>query len=342
MGLSVDKKASSGAGNPVIKVGNNNGGFQNAPNVVQRTAPSTVVQNAPNVVQRTAPSTVLQNANANVQRAATAAQIAQAAAVAQQQAVAAAARAREILRVQVQGAIDSKTASNVSSIKLALAAPSWRGNLKVSNAKNNQKIVLPEQTEYEKAYAKAYWEAMNDADKIKEIGKKRPFWQTVGDKLTFGQDRREVAARKYAEEQAKKIQNTDFSGYESKINDYIKKQASAQDEVNRAAQTMTQAEYDKFVANKQSDLEKEYNSLVSEGAGYDAKQAAYGTKAGAKLTSFSASALSKVGTFASDKNPVWRATLGNGWENVPSLVRLPSRAVNWIGNINTKDRNIYE
>lgn len=306
----------------------------------QQTAPASAVQGSNYNPQQTAPASALQGSSYNPQ--ATAQAVAVAAAVAQQQAQIAAAKAKEILRVQVQGQIDTKTSANVQKIKLALAAPSWRGNLKVAKGANLPKIILPQQTEYDKAYAKAYSDALADFDKKRGVGQKRAFWQNLGDKVTFGQDRRDVAARKYAEEQAGKIQNTDFSKYESKINNYLKKQASAQDEVNKAAQNMTQAEYEKFIAGKQADLTKEYNSLVDEGAAYDGKQSAYGDSSKRKLTSFSAKALSKVGTFASDKNPVWRATLGGGWENVPSLVTLPGRGINWLGNLNTKDRTIFQ
>lgn len=324
---------------PVLKV-TNNYGFQGS------TVP---VQGSTYTPQKTAPSTVLQNPTYNPQastynpqqQAATAAAIAQAAAAAQQQAIAAAARAKEILRGQVQGQVDTKTATNLQQIKIALAAPSWKGRLTVDKKQPNVKIVLPEQTDYEKAYAKAYNEALADFDKQRQPGK-QGFWQKVGDKLTFGQDRRDVAARKYAEEQAKKIQNTDFSGYENKINAYIKKQAAVQSAVNNAALTMTQAEFDKYVADQQAAIDKEYQSLVSEGASYDAKQEAYGKSSQRPLTSFSAKTLKKAGWLVSDKNPVWRGTLGSGWENVPSIVSTPARVANWVGNINTKDRVIQQ
>lgn len=271
--------------------------------------------------------------------------VAQAAAIAQQQAQAAVVRAKEILRVQTQGQINSNTTANVQKIKTTIASPSWRGNLKVTQNKNQPKIITPQQTEYQKAYTDAYWSAIAEYDKKKAPGK-QGFWQKVGDKLTFGQDRRDIAARKYAEEQAGKIQNTDFSSYENKINDYLKKQAGMQDAVNKAAESMTQEEFDKYIAEQQSIIDKEYKSLVDEGANYDAKQAAFDTSSKQPLTSFGAKTLGKtvrgVKGFASDQNPVWRFTLGNGWENVPSLVRAPSRVVNWVGNINTKDRKIFE
>lgn len=322
---------------PVLKVVNNYG-WQGSQVNPQQTAPSTVLQNAPNLVQKTASSSVLQNT-------VTAQKIQAAAIAAQQAAIQAAARAKEILRVQVQGQVNSNVAANTQKIKLQMAAPTWRGNLKVSKSFKQPKIVLPEQSEYEKAYAKAYWDAVADFDKHRDGGNKKGL-SKLWDKVSFGQDRRDVSARKYAEEQAKKIMDKDFSGYENKINDYIAKQAKVQDSVNKAAQTMTEAQFNKFVAEQQAAIDKEYKSLVDEGASYDGRQSAYGKSSEKALTSFSAKALSKsvgaVKSFASDKNPIWRGTLGGGWENVPSLVTAPSRAVNWVGNINTKDREIYQ
>lgn len=334
--------------NPVATFSIPGGSIQGSNYNPQQTAPSTVVQN-PAPVYAYQPAYNPQPTAANPQPAAqvmpSAAQIAAQAEIMRQQAAAAAAAAREALRVQVQGQVDSKKQNVLAQIKIQLASSAWKGKLSLSKPQKTPNIILPEQTDYQKAYAKAYGQAINDFNKQRQPGKQN-FLQKLGDKVTFGQDRRDVAARNYAQQQAEKIMGADFKAYEEKINSYTKKLATVQAAVNKAVDTMSEAEFDKYLAEQQTAIDNEYNSLVSEGASYDGRQAAFGSSSQQPLTSFASKVLSKgvgaVKAFASDKNPIWRGTLGGGWENVPSLVTAPGRVVNWAGNINTKDRTIYQ
>lgn len=333
MGLSVDKKASQGSYNPKIGSVTTNSGMQGSTYNPQQTAPSTKLQNPAtvNTYQNTATARQLQNA-------ATQREIARVAEMQRQAAVAEAARQREIIRQQVQLKVD--TTVNSKRTQLSASAASVKQRITPGKVPS-YKIKLPEQSEYQKAYAKAYWEAMDEYDAARKPAKQN-FFQKVADKVTFGQDTRDVSARRYAEKRINEIMDRDFNSYETKVNTYVKKQATAQEAINRAALTMSQPEFDKFVQTQQSQLDKEYNSLQELAARYDGMTAAFSNGASKKLTSVAARTVSKGAKFVSDQNPIWKFTLGSGSENIPSLVKAPARLFNFAGNINTKDRTIYE
>lgn len=344
-------KVTTAKSNVKITVGKNYG-MQGSTYNPQKTAPSTVLQNpAPvSVVQPAAGVKYVQPAAPAryVQPVASAAQIAAALEVAKQQAAAAAAaaaaRAKEVLRQKVQGEVNTKVATNKTAFKLAVSTPQFKGKISVSKARPKYKIVQPEQTDYEKAYSKAYQEALADYEHRRKPGKQN-FLDKVVDTVTFGQDRRDVSAREYAEGRAKQIMDKDFKKYETKINSYNSKLATVQAAVNRAATTMNQADFDIYVKQQQAAIDREYKSLVAEGAAYDGRQAAYGKSSSAPLTSFGAKTLSgAMGAldFIVNKNPVGRFTLGQGWENVPSLTTAASRIVNTIGNTFDKNRTVYQ
>ena len=337
---------------PKIVIGTNNGGMQGSTYNPQPA--STKPIQGSNYNPQPATTKPIQGGNSySVQPAATAAQIQAAAAAAQAQAVAlakqqadaaaaAAAAQRAALKIAVQGSINSKAQANQSAFKLTVSNAAPKFQLSIGKPQKLPKIVLPEQTEYDKAYAKAYADAMKDFDKQRDPGKKNVL-QTAWDKVSFGQDRRDAAARSYAEKQAKSIMDKNFKGYESKVNNYIKKQAAAQAAINKAATTFTsQAEYEKYVKQQQDLLDKEYKALTDEGARYDGLTAAYGNASQRKLTSVTARTLSWAARTASDDNRLWKYTLGSGSKNAPSVVTAPSRVINWLGNLNTKDRTIYQ
>lgn len=304
----------------------------------QQTAPATVIQNTRNPQpatynpQRTAPAT-------KIQPAATAAQIA-AAAEAQRIAVEAEIkRQKAILRGQFDAKAEEKIRSNMT--KLTVRAAAATPHLKFGKAVNPT-IKLPEQSEYDKAYAQAWNEAMAEFDK-QRAGQKKSGFSKFWDKVTFGQDDRENDARRWAERRAKEIMEKDFPEFEKKITAYEAMRATAQDEIIKAANTFSsQSEYDQFIAKKQAELDAEYNNLIKTEAKYNAMSTAFGKASESKLTSKTARFLSGAKKLASDENPIWRYTLGSGTENIPSIVTAPSRVVNFVGNINTKDRNIYQ
>lgn len=323
---------------PKLKVGNNYG-MQYSPNVIQQPKPtSQVLQNTRNPQpvtynpQKTAPAK-------KIQPAATAEQI-QAAAEAQRRAVEAeVARQKKILKDKFNSNVESKIRSNMT--KLTVEATKTLPRLKFGKTMNPQ-IKLPEQSEYDKAYAEAWHEAMAEFDK-QRAGEKKSGFSKFWDKVTFGQDDRENDARRFAERRAKEIMDRDFPEFEKRITKYESMRATAQDEIIKAANTFkSQSEYDAFVAKKQSELDSEYNTLVKLEARYSAQTAAFGKASQMALTSKTARGLSKVKKLASDENPIWKYTLGSGTENIPSIVTAPSRVVNFVGNLNTKDREIYQ
>lgn len=310
---------------------------------IQSAAPVRVVQPAAGIrsVQPTAPARA-------VQPAATAAQVNAAIAVARAQAAAAAAvaaaQAKAVLRQKVQGQVDTKVAANKDAFKLSVSTAQFKGKVSVSKANPRYKIVQPEPTDYDKAYQKAYQDAVADYEKQRKPGKQNLLDKVV-DTVTFGQDRRDVAARQYAESRAKKIMDTDFKKYEGKINSYNSKLASVQAAVNRAATTMTQSQFDAYVKQQQDRIDREYKSLVAEGAVYDGRTAAYGKKSSAPSTTITGKTLAgTMGFFdkAINQNPVGRFLLGQGWENIPSVFTALSRGVNTVGNILDKNRTIYQ
>lgn len=318
-----------------------NTGMQGSTYNPQQTAPAAVVQNAPNTVQRTSTNALQSGNNAAIQRAATQQQLQAAIEAQKQAAIQEAARQRAIIRVQKQGEVNTKVAENKSALKLKVAAALPQRRLSVGKFKTPQ-IKLPDQSEYDKEYAKAYNEAMADFDRQRDGGKKN-LLQKGWDKISFGQDRRDIAAREYAQSRALQIMDGNFKGYEKKILSYNDEKAKAQERINKALTSMNQAEFDAFFAKEQAAMDKRYAALEKEGAIYDAQSAAYGGASQKALGSFTAKALSKTKSVASVPGKfIWQSTLGQGWENVPSLFTAPTRISNWIGNINTPDRTIYK
>ncbi len=165
------------------------------------------------------------------------------------------------------------------------------------------------------------------------------FW----DEITFGQDRRENSARRWAEKRVEQIMDSDFKSYEDSVKTYESSKAKAQDEIIKAANTFkSQKEYDAFVAKKQQELDKQFDDLQRMAARYDGMSAAFDKASQKPLTSKAARFASTAKKAVSDENPIWKYTLGSGDKNVPSLVTAPSRVVNFVGNLNTKDRDIYK
>lgn len=332
------KVVNANTSNKKLKVGVNYG-MQGSTYNPQQTAPSTVVQNpaparfyqpATNVVQRTAP----------VQTVATAEQIAKQAQQRQAQVLAAQAERKRQLTQQFN--LKVTTATDTNKKKLTVGAAKQNFGLKVKSNVNKYKIRIPEQSLYDRVYAEAYREAMAEFDKVSQ-GNEILGLASIWDKASFGSDRRANKARRWAEERVQQIMDRDFKTYEESITKYEQAKAAAQDEIIRAANTFTsQKQYDDFVAQKQAELDKQFDDLQSMAARYDGMTAALGEASQKPLTSKAARFASGAKKIVSDENPIWRYTLGSGTENIPSLVTAPSRVVNFVGNLNTKDRDLYQ
>ena len=332
---------------PKLTVTVNNGGMQPSGSASSNAAQVAQPTRAPQQTANPQGSTYNPQAAAQavaIQRAAVTAKLQAAVEAARIQAAAVAAQVRS----KVQGQVDSKVADNKTSFKLAVASPTFQARLGFAKPQAAIKIAQPFRTADQKfedaEYSKAYKEALADFDKRRQPGKQN-ILQKGWDKISGGQDRRDISAREYAEAQAAKISSTKFKPYENKVNSYNKKLAEAQAAANRAAETMTQKQFDAYIAKQQKLLDAEYKALVKEGARYTAQQTAYGDFSQKALTSTGARGAAKVGgalkTIFSDANPVWKYSLGNGDKNIPSLIKAPARAYNWVGNINTKDRTVF-
>lgn len=323
-------------------------GMQGSTYNPQKTAPSTVLQNPVGAKvlqptynpQRTAPARVLQPAGPTPEqvRAAAAAE---------------AARVREIRRQQVQGAVDLKVANNRSNLKLTVNnSPDAR---KISIGRNYApvKIQIPNGrggflTDEEMADNDKYYQVRQQAkdEALKFINglNTSSTWGMIGDKVSgnsFSQDYR----RKYAEKYAQEFSDRQVKIYEQKIDAHNKLQAKLQADYESKRSTMSAQELNALADNYNAQLKASVADLQYVAAYTEGKLEGLGVAASAKLTS-------KVGRTASFinrnvvqkamSNPIWKYTLGEGDRNIPSIVTAPSRVINFIGNLNTKDRSIYK
>lgn len=309
----------------------------------QKTAPSTVLQN-PAPVSVYQPARNPQVPTYNPQAAAQAA--AQAAEIARQAAAAEAARIKEVNRVRVQGEVDSKVSANKQQIISTVSNPTWRGKIVLGQKMKLPKIVLPEQSEYDKAYVEAYNKAMADVQGKTKIGHQNVA-QKLWDKVSFGSDRRQSSAREYAAKQAQAAVDKQTKDYEKNLKTFLDTQAKKKAAVE-GAKYLTQSQFDKAAAEYNAWQTAEIAKLEKQRAGANAMIDAYGKASQAPLTSAAAKGASMFNRDVVHGVPgkvlgnVWQYTLGQGSTNAPSIVTAPSRVVNWIGNLNTKDRTIYQ
>jgi hypothetical protein len=336
-----------------LTVSTNNGGMQTTYNP-QQTAPVKYVQNATPPQPLQATRTPLQGGNSSaVQPAATAQQIAQAA-EAQRQAVAQeVARQKEVRRGQVQGQVDSRTVANQSALKLKVENVKLTGRLSVGRNYYPSKIAIPK---YEYTNADG-----TDAeyDQIKEAAKQQAMKYVEGtkadpssgglsrfvDKVTFGADRRASGARKFAEQQATQFADRQIKVYEGKLNAHNSLQATLQADYEAKKLRLSAEELNTLADQYNAKLSASLKDLKNVEAYTVGTIEGYGLKSEEKLTSRAATAVGSLNRNVVQKlaqNPAWKYTLGGGSENIPSVVTAPARALNWLGNINTSDRNIYQ
>ena len=98
------------------------------------------------------------------------------------------------------------------------------------------------------------------------------------------------------------------------------------------------ADYDSWQSSQISKLKRQAATL--EGA-----NDAYTTAASKPLSGAVAKSFAAVTKAVQGGGPLgwfWQHTLGEGDKNLPSLVTAPSRVLNFFGNLNTQDRNIYK
>lgn len=283
----------------------------------------------------------IQGSTYNPQQAAAAA-----AAIAKQAALVEAERVRTVLRVQTQAKLDNNTAANKQQILSTVSNPGWKGKIVLGQKMKLPKIVLPEQSEYEKAYAAAYNKALADVSGKTKIGKQNVA-QKLWDKVSFGSDRRQSDAREYAAKQAQAVVDKSTKTYQGNLNGFLKTQAQKKAAVE-GAKYLTQAQFDRAAAEYNAWQTSEIAKLEKQRASTNAMIDAYGKASQAPLTSAAAKGASMFNRNVVNGVPgkvlgnVWQYTRGQGSKNAPSIVTAPGRAVNWFGNLNTKDRTIYQ
>jgi hypothetical protein len=328
---------------------NSSGSLQGSSYNPQPATPGSTVQN-PTTKPIQGSTYTPQPANYNPQPAAavmpSSAQVAATMEAARAAAAAEATRQREVLRARVQGEIDTKTAANKSVITQQIHNPTWNTKLLLGRPQKLPKIALPAQTDYDKAYAKAYWDAMHDVDGRSKIGHQN-ILQKTWDKVSFGSDRRQSAAREYAAGQASKVVDKTTATYGGQLKTFLAEQAKRKAAVE-GAKYATEAQWNKAVQEYIAWETAQIADLEKFRASASAQIDAYGGRAQAPLTSAAAAAARWTNRNVVQGVPgrifgnVWQYTLGQGSEHAPSVVTAPSRAVNFFGNLNTKDRTIYQ
>lgn len=336
---------------PKLKVGYNYG-MQVGANP-QQAGGGRLVQNAGGgkLIQNAAGSNVIQRGySAPIQRAATAAEIQAAANAVRIAAEREAARQKEIRRAAKQGEVDTKVAANKSALKLRVSTAQQNFRLRVGRNYSPGTITVPkyvlsdDEKEFEKIKAEARRQAMKNIDLLKG-DPSTDGWSRFVDKVTFGADRRASGARKEAERRISETSERQIKVYQDKLDKHNKLQSSLQADYERQKLRLSAAElnaladrYNRQMADSVKDLNRvaAYTEGVLEG---------YGVKAEEKLGSKGARAAAFINRNVVQKTPlpkVWQYTLGEGDRNIPSIVTAPSRIVNWVGNLNTKDRQIYK
>lgn len=325
----------------IVSVGTAKGGLQSG-TTTQTAAGAPRLQNATGAgkIQNAAGASVVQSA-VNVAQ-----QVADAARVQAERIAAAVAEAKRIRRDQTQSALNSKVADNVVTLTGAARPARARLNLKLAGVQKQPRLEIPKDTRsaYQKAYDEAFAGAMRDSSSKQQAGKQNA-WQKAWDKLTFGQDRRDVAARSYASKKAQDTAKKQVADYEKYLNGFLQQQASRKSAIEKtkfesqAAFDRAVSDYEKWQSGQLDTLESSRGRLVGGAEAYDKfGRSALKTdpaKFIAKVNAATKPAQNLIGN-------VWKYTLGQGSSAVPSLVTAPSRAVNFFGNLNTPGRTVFQ
>lgn len=329
----------------ITSVGNNYG-FQYAPNIVQQPKPTVqYVQHAtpPRPTQGSKPA--LQGGRATaVQPVATAAQIAQAARVAAEAVAREVARQKEIKRQETQGKLNTRTAHNSSALKLSVANAKATGKIRIGSAYSPSKLKINWDNGEDDEYNRIKAEAAKQAMKLVNSQNSSSIWGMLGDKLS-GNAVSQSHRRKFAENEANAFADRQIKSYESKLDNHNRLMADRQAAFERSKLSMGADELNALADSYNIEIQASFKNLKNIEAYTLGTLEAYGMKAEQKLTGKAAGVAGFINRNVISKvadNPVWKYTLGEGSQNIPSIVTAPSRLVNLAGNLNTKDRNIYK
>lgn len=328
-------------GSPPLTVGNNNGGSQTTVNPQgnnyspQQTAPASYVQPTYNP-QPSSPSPAQQQATAaQVQAAAEAARVAIAAEIARQ---------KQLVHDKKQGEVN--TAAVAAKYALQVKSIGKPSPLAVRAFKSPYKFDMPVVSEFDEVRNKAYEDALKEIDSRKHDNSKTGL-SALWDKISFGDDRRQSSARAYADKKLNEYIAKRVDEYSKQVDQFTKDQASKRASVENAKFT-SQEQLDSAIKAYNDWENKTIAALEHDRAEITGQQQGY---AKASTAPISTGVATVVGWF-NDKvvnsipghalGQVWKYTLGSGSEDVPSIVSAPSRVINWLGNVNTPDRNIYQ
>ncbi|WP_299376754.1 hypothetical protein [uncultured Kiloniella sp.] len=305
----------------------------------QKTAPRSSFQKTVN------PQAQSSAQRAAVQRAATQAQIQRAAVAAKAAAQKEVARRKEALRQKVQGGLDSKVVANKE--KLGLSVKNYKENLNIRVGADYAptKLNVPEWTDADRY--KSIMDEWEDKAK-KEIDNystdvSSGLFGKGWDKISFGSDRRKSSARSKAQERAEHLSTIGVAEYGQMIDHHNILIARLEAEFKKQQKNLNPTQLNTLAAEYDKQIKASLDKLTYKGAATEGRMKGYGIKAEEELSSLTGKILSGFGKGieAAGRNPIFKYTLGEGSESKPSLVTAPARLYNFVGNLNTKDRDIY-
>lgn len=303
----------------------------------QPTAPSTVLQN-------TAPARALQPAAPiryfhPAYRAVPSKRETEAAAAALRQRVEEeAARQKLIVRQQVQQKVDLAVATNRSEVVLDVAKAKNRINF-VGFRNATPRVDLVEDPDKARlAWTKAFARASKEFDD--RTGNLRDF--NLWEGITGG---KQAGAREWAQQKLTEVSDRLVPEYSTRLNTFLDEQAKRKHAIE-SSKFGTRAQFDKAVAEYSAWEAQNINSLEesrSEIEGYYDAYSQFSTREVNALLpnigkAFQKAVANPVGNFLGG---VWKYTLGEGDENIPSLVTAPSRLINTVGNAMDPNRTVY-
>lgn len=154
-------------------------------------------------------------------------------------------------------------------------------------------------------------------------------------------------ARALAQKQLEDLEKNQTKRYDDKLNKFLKQQAAKKAEIENK-KFASQAEFDKAVKefsdwenSNIDDLEYTRGASAGMAEGYGKKAREENTSPAGKVGSwFNKNVVNGVpGQFVGG---IWKYTLGEGDENMPSLVTAPMRVINTIGNAADQNRQINQ
>jgi hypothetical protein len=201
-----------------------------------------------------------------------------------------------------------------------------------ADAENKRRIA---QDIFDKNKGAAKGKAQQAVNAVKNRESGNPFsWLTGG----FTSDQ---AAREFAANQSKNVQDSEIKKYDSELNKFLKAQATKKAEIEKK-KFGSQTEFDaavgvfsKWESAQIASLEKMRATTTGTIEAYDS---ASQKESNSWLGQFGG-AIKKTIVDPIASNAIFKYTLGSGDENMPSLVTAPSRGVNFFGNLFNQQGN---